>query len=216
MDMFKLVSLIRGVNGDGPDGRCYGPAELIEVMDTDPEWAEIHRSGMEHFWRTGARPATEAWIAVLVQAARYQSDLIGGDVPILVPRDVVEASVGICRAGQADALLIGKAVQRSIASQVAHNAQIHNQALLDEIRRLMGDQNTRAVPPSSRWLSTKDMAARLAIDEVTAARLCKKGLIIADKTASGQWRTTEDRLRRSPYLNGQMRRRRGKNNGKVE
>jgi hypothetical protein len=135
---------------------------------------------------------------------------------VLAPRDVVNASVGIGHAGDDDALLLGKAVQRSIAAQVSRNVQLTNEALLEEISRLFGERAGRTVPPASRWLNTRDIAARLAIEEVTAARLCRKGLILAEKTAGGQWRTTEDRLRRSPYLNGQTRRRRRSGNGAVE
>ena len=148
-----------------------------------------------------------------MDCARYLSDLTGADIPVLVPRDVAEASAGLHRSLDPDAVLLGKAVQRSIAAQVARNVAATNESLLNEIRALFADRQNSAVPSGSRWLSTRDIAGRLAIDDVTAARLCKKKLIDADKTAGGQWRTTEERLRRSPYLNGQTRRQRQKRNG---
>jgi predicted site-specific integrase-resolvase len=58
------------------------------------------------------------------------------------------------------------------------------------------------------------MAARLNISEVTVARLCRKGSLDADKTTGNQWRTTEERLRRSPYLKGKKRG--GGGNGQLE
>jgi len=216
MDVFEFVCLLRGVNVADHDGPVREGTELVNLMRRDPQWGEYFRSGLEHHWSTCGRPVTEEWMKLLVAAARYLSDLIGGDVPLLAPRDAVEASVGICRTADAEALLIGKAVHRSIANQVSRNTTALSESVLEELRRLIGDQAARAVPASSKWLSTRDIAARLAIDVVTAARLCKKGLILAEKTQGGQWRTTEEQLRRSSYLNGQTRRRRRQGNGDVE
>lgn len=214
MEPFTFLSQLRGVNGDGPDGEWHPASELNALMTLHPVWGEEHRSFIEHTWRDANRQASLGWFRLLIDCARYLSDLLGTDVPVLVPRDVAEASVGIRRATDDTALLLGKTVQRSIASQVAHNVAITNEALLEEIRTLFAARRTEPAPSSSRWLSTRDIAVRLSIDEVTAARLCKRGLIHADKTAGGQWRTTEERLRQSPYLKGQnRRRRRSRNNG---
>ena len=107
-------------------------------------------------------------------------------MPITVPRDIAEAGAGVSRGVDADVALLGRAVQRGIAAQVEKNAAATNEALLAELRALFADRQASAVPPASQWLSTRDIAARLSIDEVTAARLCKRELIDAEKTAGGQ------------------------------
>jgi excisionase family DNA binding protein len=204
------------MNGDGPGERfdAHTPAELNALMHADPEWGKDRRAWVEHIWRVPNRAATEQWIRLLVDCARYLSDVIGGDVPVLAPRDVVEASVGVRRSGDDGALLIGNVVQRSIAAQVNRQAEFTNEALLEEIRRLFGSRTAPELPPTSRWLTTRDIAARLGISKATAERKCRNGEIDADKTAGNEWRTTERRLRGSPYL--KSKKRRGGGNGELE
>lgn len=104
--------------------------------------------------------------------------------------------------GDDEAYEIGRAIHRSIQRRISEHLTLGMSDVLDEIRRAAGERADRAVPARSLWLTTRDIAARLGIDEITAARHCRRGLIDADKTAGGQWRTTEDRLRRSKYLRG--------------
>lgn len=216
MEIFDFICRLRGLNGTGPDGRAYDAAELVEQMRRDPAWGELFRSGVEHHWSTTNREASLQWMRLLVNAARYLSDLIGAEVPVLAPREFVDASAGIRRGGDHDALLIGRVVQRSIAAHITHNMQITNAELLNEIRHMLNGKSRDAVPAASRWLSTREIAARLALDDVTVARLCRKGQIQAEKTAGGQWRATEEMLRRSPYLNGRRRLPRRRASGELE
>jgi hypothetical protein len=203
-----LVWLLR-INGDGQEGTCSNE-EMIRQMQSDPEFLLMEKSFREHLWRTACRADATAIVGVLVHAARYLSDVIGGDVPLLVPRDVVEASAGVSRPGQADALLIGRAMQRAIRNQLSDQTSQMTESLISELQRLVGalvaGHPTQAVPAESKYLDTKAMAARLGLSEITVARLCARGEIQADKTRGNQWRTTEARLRHSPYLNGQKRR----------
>jgi hypothetical protein len=105
-----------------------------------------------------------------------------------------------------EAYAIGRAIQRTLERRIAEAFQTGIGDVLVEFRSIVNGLDLAAqVPASSRWLSTAAIAARLSLDEVTVARLCKKRLIDATKTAGGKWRTTEDRLRRSPYLNGTRR-----------
>ena len=216
---FELVCHLNGLQGDGPDGHVHEGKELVRAAERDPDWYLDFRSHIETVWREQTREVTRYWFELLVETARYLSDLLDAEIPVLVPRDVAEASTGCRRAGQEEPLLLGKALQRSIAASVAHNVAESNKSSVEEFKILLAERRCDVPPAESRWLSTRDMAARLAIDEVTAARLCKKGLIDAEKTAGGQWRTTEDRLRWSKYLNGQTRQRRRagkKGDGAVE
>lgn len=215
---FELSCILRGVNGEGPGGWGSGeldPIQRVLVGRTDRAWAVRERSFREHIWATAASNHTAAWVRVLVQMANYLSDLIGGDIAVLAPRDLVEASAGLHPNSDQQALLMGRAIQRAIAANVERSVVIANELVLEEIRRLL-DHTPAPVPTAARWLDTKALAARLSLDEITVARLCRKGLITAEKTGGGQWRATADMLRRSPYLNGQTRRKRGKGNGQLE
>jgi hypothetical protein len=206
-DFLQLCTLYNAISETltGPDQR--GVATL------DPD--ELQRIREEH-WRGAGRHRVEQLILLLMDVVRYLSDVIGGEVPALVPRTMVETNPDPAHTRREDALQLGNAVQRSIAAQVTRNVGASTEELLTAIRELLGERPASAVPPSSKWLSTQDIAERLNLDAVTVARLCKKRLIVAQKTAGGLWRTTEDRLRRSPYLKGQTRKPRSGRNGELE
>ncbi len=158
------------------------------------------RSWAEHHWRTGGKETSEQWVRLLVAAARYLSDLIGGDVPILAPREVVNASVRIDRTGDNGALLIGRSISRAIRSQVREAVDINAQSLLAEFERLLEGVVNNTAPTHSKWLTTEHVAARLDLNRATVERKFRSGEIDGDKTAGNQWRTTEQRLRNSPYM----------------
>lgn len=176
-------------------------------MRNDAEFYELERSWVEHLWRAGDRQASQQWIRLLVAAARYLSDLIAGDVPILTPREVVDASVGLGRVDDKDALLIGKSISRAIGLQIRERADSGNKALLAEFERLLERAATYSTPAHSKWLTTEHVAARLGLNRATIERKFRSGEIDGDKTAGNQWRTTEQRLRNSSYLkkNGSAR-----------
>lgn len=203
---FELAYRLRISSGDGPDGQTHDAAGLIELMRVDAAFRDWERSGAEHHWRTGGCGDTERWIQLLVATARYFSDLIGGDVPILAPREVVDASVGIDRRADEDALLIGKSIRRAIRSQIRDATDMSNGALLAEFEKLLKGVVTNAVPASSKWLNTEQVAARLGLNRATVERKFRSGDLHGDKTAGNQWRTTEERLQRSPYLRKTNRR----------
>ena len=197
---FELVYRLQISSGDGPDGQTHDAIGLITLMRDDPEFYELERSWAEHHWHTGGREASEQWIQLLVATARYLSDLIGGDVPILAPREVVDASVGIDRAGDKDALLIGRSISRAIRSQVREAADSNTELLLAEFERLLVGVVNNSAPAHSKWLTTEHVAARLGLNRATVERKFRSGEIDGDKTAGNQWRTTEQRLRNSSYL----------------
>lgn len=213
---FEFLCRVTGFNGDGPDDRTHDTEGLIECMRRDPEFLERTQSLREHVWRTVNRASAEALIALLVSTARYLSDVIGGDVPVLASREVINASLGVAAPDERDALLIGKAMQRAVRSQLGSEREQMAADIVAEVRRLLDGIPVRTVAPANLHLDTKDVAARLGIAEVTVARLCRRGLIDADKTAGNQWRTTEARLKTSLYLNGKRGNRNGGGNGHVE
>lgn len=202
MDVFEILCHLRGVNGDGPedDDKSYSAAEPNAFIRTHPEWGKEHREFVEFIWREVNHEATEAWLKFLVDCARYLSDLIGGDVPILASREVVESSLGISRPTDAEAIAMGKTMQRAIDNRVRQESSVVNEKLLADLESLLTGHAGNVVPADSRWLTTKDIAARLGISKVGAERKCRSGEIDADKTTGGQWRTTEKRLNNSPYL----------------
>jgi len=75
-----------------------------------------------------------------------------------------------------------------------------NGALLAEFEKLLNGVVTNAIPASSKWLNTEQVAARLGLNRATVERKFRSGELYGDKTAGNQWRTTEDQLQRSSYL----------------
>ena len=111
-------------------------------------------------------------------------------------------------------MLIGQTVRRVINRQVRNQADSISNSVVAEVQRMLEGKRSEVIPAGSQYLNTRDMAVRLGSSEITVARLCRRGLIDADKTAGNKWRTTEARLRRSPYLNAKKRK--GTGNGKLE
>lgn len=203
---FEFAYRLRISSGLGPNGEAFDASQMISWMRDDEAEYEIERSGAEHHWRTTARSETEEWVSLLVGTARYLSDLIGGDLPVMAPRDVVEASTGVGRKQDGDAILIGKSITRAIQKQIDGNSAAQTQAHLAEIERMIAGI-VNAAPAHSKWLTTDQVAARLHLSRATVERKFRSGELEGDKTAGNQWRTTEERLRRSPYLKKKGRKR---------
>lgn len=213
---FLFLCRATGFNGDGPDGRVYDAVGLVEQMRLHPEFLQDTKSLREHVWRTVNRAEAEALMVLLINSARYLSDVIGADVPVLASREVIHASLGIAHPDDQDALLVGKAMQRAVRSQFSQERQQLSAEVAAEVRRILEGLPAKTIAPADKYLTSEDMAARLDLAPVTVARLCARGLIDADKTSGGQWRTTEARLRRSQYLNGKSTKSRREANAELE
>jgi hypothetical protein len=211
---FLVACRALGINGDGPDGQVCTTEELIRAMRADPVYLEEQKEFWEHVWQGDCQREAKALVQSLMLGARYLSDLAGASIPLLASRELAEASAGLVRQPDAEALLIGKAIRRTTVNHLAKQSQQITETILAAIQQHLSGRPNDIVPTRSKYLDTKQMAARLNLNEVTVARLCKRREIDADKTAGNQWRTTEDRLRRSPYLNG--RKQPGKKNGTLE
>lgn len=206
-EFFELIFCFQGTYGDGPDGRTHDTAGLVLLMRSDPEFALRQRSFWENYWRNEGRLETVARIQVLVGLARYLSDLIGGDVPLFAPRDVIDASLGINGKNNGEAL-IGKALFRAVQNSVQEQAAAMSEAQFAEFERMLQGVMNNTAPSHSKYLTTEQVATRLSLSRATVERKFRKGEILGDKTAGNQWRTTEEKLRLSPYLKGKGRRRR--------
>jgi hypothetical protein len=123
-------------------------------------------------------------------------------MPILVARDEVEAAASLAKVGDADALRIGRSLDRVVRNQVAEQSRKLSTDVIEQIRELYGSAAAGFLPPSEKRLDTDGIAARTNLSAKTIRRLCSEGQIDADKTNGGQWRTTEDRLWKSRYFKG--------------
>ncbi len=197
---FLLVSRLLGRNGDGPDGETHDEAGFAELLDADPVFAESECSLMEHHWRNVGGGDAEQMIRTFVGIARYLSDVIEGDVPILAPRDVINSSIGIHGGDSRGELLIGKSIIRAIRSQTESAARLENQALLEGIGRLLRENSSFGTPPASKLLKTKQVAELLELGTATVERKFRSGDLDGDKTGGNEWRTTAERITQSPYM----------------
>lgn len=89
---FLLICRVLGIQGTGRGGRLVDTSELLDQMQEDPEFLTEIRALREHLWRTYNRVQAQALISLLLNGARYLSDLVGGDLPVLAPREIVYAS----------------------------------------------------------------------------------------------------------------------------
>jgi len=207
---FLTVFKILGVSGDG-HGVFGTNEELIAQMREDPGYMKEERAFIEMVLTTVNRGVAEQLIALLHSTSRYVSDLIRGDIPVLVSRDeIVHAPTVTSR--DTDALRLGRSVERAIRNQVTVQSERHAEQLLSQIQELFNSAAAGFVPPSGKLVNTDGIAARTGLAVKTVRRLCNEGKIDADKTGGGEWRTTEGRLQNSPYF----KRRRNGNGAELE
>ncbi|MEE9295598.1 MAG: hypothetical protein V3W34_11640 [Phycisphaerae bacterium] len=208
---FLTVFRILGVYGDG-NGTFGTNEELIARMRADTGYQNEERAFMEMVLTTVNRGVAEQLLSLLHSTARYVSDLIRGDVPVLVSRDDIVQMAAGATSRESDALRLGRSVERAIRNQVAVQSERHAEQLLSQIQELFNSAATGFVPPSGKLLNTDGIAARTGLAVKTVRRLCNEGKIDADKTGGGEWRTTEDRLQNSHYF----KRRRNGNGAELE
>jgi len=164
--------------------------------------------------QTGERPGgadqqgqIECLIRAHVSVARRLSALLDRPASESVPPTAATGSGQEPSAAKSEALEIGTAVQRSIRRTIAECWATGLREMVDEIRGSLSEHITDTIPDRSRWLNTTAIAKRLSPAPKTVRKLCNQGLIDARKTAGGEWRTTEDKLRGSRYLLGRKHRR---------
>jgi len=206
----RVLRVFQLDTGDGP----RSTDELIAEMRADPSQLAHERSLYETYWAGQGQADAERLIEIFMAAARYLSDVVEGPIPLLVNRDEAMTSVRLGDSPDGDAMRLGRAMQRSIQNQIERSTAGLSEPILAEIRRIVDDRPAIAVPTASRYLDTAAIAARLSLATKTVQRLCKRGEIDADKTAGKEWRTTEDRLKKSTYLN--HRKHRGKARAEME
>jgi hypothetical protein len=164
--------------------------------------------------QTGERPGgadqqgqIEWLIRAHVSIARRLSSLLDRPASELVPPTAATGNGKELSTAKTEALEIGTAVQRSIRRTITECWTAGLREMVDEIRSFLSEHITDTIPDRSRWLNTTAIAKRLSLAPKTVRKLCGQGLIDAQKTAGGEWRTTEDKLRGSRYLLGRKHRR---------
>lgn len=185
-EAFLFIFRFLGINGDGVDGEVHTTTELIEQMRANPDYRAEQKAFQEHVWKTNNLPRTEALIQMFMTSARYLSDLIGGDVPILAPRDIVEAGVGVHRPPSNDALLIGKAMQRAIQGQLDTGTKKISEMILTKIGKIMDANHDGFITPNMKYLNTRQIGQQLGLAAKTVRKLCNNGDIVTKKLAGGE------------------------------
>jgi len=201
-----MIFWLCGMTSQTKDGQPVSTWELVNRMKDDPAELKRQRYVWEHVFRLFAPDHAQRIVRYLVNVAKYLSDVVGDQVPVLVPRDVVEAGAGIARPPDADALLVGKAMQRAIRTELNGKTDGMTQAILAGVQELIAGYAADAVPANGRYLNTAQIAKRLSMAPKTVRKLCNQGQIKAKKLAGGEWRATQEDLDDSPYLKKKNRR----------
>jgi hypothetical protein len=204
---FYFIFRLMGIAGDGRDGKPASTAELIQQMREDPEFRLLERSFWENYLRTRARTGAEALLYLLFFSTAHLSEVLGGPVPVLLPR----TDVNTLRESESDAasaaLALAHAMQRLVRHESAAVQAPREEQMLARIEGMIAKVGQNGVPTHARHLDTDQVARRLGVATKTVRRLFGNGQLIGRKLAGGEWRTTEADLTRSPYLQGRRRHR---------
>lgn len=198
-DQFIVLARVLGLKSI-EENRCRVPLDkVVRAERTEPDEAESMRTFWEHILATQERTMAEQAFTVLFDTACYVSNIIGGPVPVLLPRGDVESMNLASESGRGAALAIARSIERLVEAQSAALEQPRQERLLAKIEDVVARCGANAVPSDQRQLSTDQIAARLNLAPKTVRKLCNQGKIIARKLAGGEWRTTQQDLERSPY-----------------
>lgn len=107
-----------------------------------------------------------------------------------------------------EALMMGRSIQRMINRKIVECFAVATEELIGQIREIVAE-TPGAPAQAGRYIDSAEIARRLGIHPATVERLCRRGDIDAVKTKGNQWRTTAERLRKSRYLRGERRSRKG-------
>ena len=198
-DEFLVVVKLLGLREIDDDGRRVATDEVIRRLRADPDELEDTKGVWEQFLRTHGRAAAEKLHRLLYSTCCYLGNLLGGPVPVLLPRQDVDLLAGANGDGHAPALAIAKSLQRLVRAQVAGLQQPRDEQLLSKIEDMMARVGTNPVPANKRHMGTDRVAALLGVAPKTVRKWFKQGKLIGRKLAGGEWRTTQQDLERSPY-----------------
>jgi hypothetical protein len=180
----------------------------------DPNLLERERCELEQALKKVLRPQAEDAFRILFSATSYLSNLIAGPVPVLVSREEMHDMAASGHSGDGAAFAIARSLERLVRSRVTEQVAQRDDKLVERIQKVVGSSSPSPLPMNGRYLNTEQIGERLSLAPKTVRRLCNEGEIDADKTSGGEWRTTIDRLEKSPYLNNG--RKGGRKHAKVE
>jgi len=205
-DEFLVVFKLLGLREIDDDGRRVPNSEVIRRLRADPDELEDTRGVWEQILKTHGRDAAEKLLRLLLSTCSYLSNLLGGPVPVLLPRQDVDLLVRANGDSHAPALAIAKSLQRLVRAQVAELEQPRDEQLLSKIEDMMARVGTNPVPANKRHMGTDRVAGMLGVAPKTVRKWFKQGKLIGKKLAGGEWRTTQADLDASPYLQQKNRR----------
>lgn len=205
-DEFLVVFKLLGLRGIDDEGRRVPTDEVIRRLRADPDELEDTKGVWEQFLRTHGRAATEKLHRLVFSTSCYLGNLLGGPVPVLLPRQDVDLLVHANGDDCAPALAMAKSLQRLVRGQVAELQQPRDEQLLSKIEDMMARVGTNPVPANKRHMGTDRVASLLGVAPKTVRKWFKQGKLIGKKFAGGEWRTTQADLDASPYLQQKNRR----------
>lgn len=197
---FLTVYKVLGIEWAEFDEPAISAPDMVRKFRSNPELLERQRSFWEHILTTINRKTAEDLVRVLFNATCYVSNLIGGPLPVLLPRNKALLLARTNANLQGSAMTIARSIRSLVCEQSVQFQAPREEQLLARIEETVGRAAFQAVPANGRYLSTAQIAAQLSLAPKTVRRLCNQGQIIAKKLAGGEWRTTQADLDRSPYL----------------
>lgn len=210
-EAFLAVARLLCISGESESGRSIPTDEFITILRDDPQSLEHCRAYYERFLTTANRSLARDLLQLLHATTAYVSRLLGGPVPVLVPREnlpLVSAAAG--EADMAAATVIARSFRQLVQLEAAKDRDKRDQNLLAKIEEAVSNAGLNVAPSNGRYLNTEQVGRILNLAPKTVRKLFNQGQLVGRKLKGGEWRTTQADLDRSAYLQAKNGRARAK------
>lgn len=188
---------------DGP--AAVSPHELIRELSSDPDRLDFQRSFIEHRLANLDRPMGEALLRLLFSTTNYLSNVLGGPVPVMMPREDVNALLGVGDDSDTATAALARSFKKLVRTQAEEILQPQDTQLVAHLERIVAMIGTNGVPSRQRYMDSAQIAKLLNLAPKTVRRLFNEGKLIGKKVGN-EWRATREQIEDSPYMKSRRRR----------
>jgi hypothetical protein len=202
---FFTILKVLGWTGyeDGP--KVVSPYELVRHLSADPDRLDFQRSFIEHRLAHLNRPMGEALLRLLFSTTSYLSDVLGGPVPVMMPRDDVNALLGAGDGSDGAAAALVRSLKKLVRTQAEEILQPQDAQLVAQLEEIVAKVGSSGVPTRQMYMNSEQIGKLLGLAAKTVRRLFNEGKLIGKKVGN-EWRATREQVEDSPYMKRGRRR----------
>lgn len=202
---FFTILKVLGWTGyeDGP--RVMSPYELVRELSADPDRLDFLRSFIEFRLAHVDRSKGEALLRLLFSTTSYLSDVLGGPVPVMMPRDDVNALLGAGDGTDGAAVALARSLKKLVRTQALEVLQPQDAQLVAQLEEIVAKVGSNGVPSRQKYMNSEQIGKFLGLAPKTVRRLFNERKLIGKKVGN-EWRATQEQVEDSPYMKRGRRR----------